>query len=305
MGTYYLKESENLNELKQVKIVTDQLDIVFYDQGKHKLIYAKQELDILPKQYEDIKYEDKQLNKVEILGYIDISTKRDKTTSVKADDCVAQIDEKYAVKKKSSGKLVGYLLVTDENGVTYYVGLCKKSFILVPIFIGIALAVLFLLFMFNFRTTPTPTPNNTPKVEDTKPVFKEGDKGTGELDVDDIDFGEQLMFRMRLNCTPMVTDDVMNIRIESPAEENANYGFVVKVYALQKIDGDEIIEEYEEEGKLIYESPQIFANENIGECELDTPLESGVYIGRAVYDVYDLDNNLLGKTAAKLTINVQ
>lgn len=299
MGTYYLKESKNIEELKQIKIVTDPVDVVFNKIGKHKLIYAKQELDILPNPDVD------KSSKIEVLGYIDISTKRDKTISVKADDCIAQIDGKYAVKKKSSGKLVGSLLVTDENGVTYYVGLCKKSFILVPILIGIALAVLFLLFMFNFRTTPIPTPDNTPKVEDTTPVFKEGDKGTGELDVDNIDFGEQLMFRMKLNCTPMVTDNVMNIRIESPAEENANYGFVVKIYALQKINGDETIEEYEGEGKLIYESPQIFANENIGECELDTPLENGVYIGRAVYDVYDLDNNLLGKTAAKLTISVQ
>lgn len=235
----------------------------------------------------------------EVFGYVTVSEKPDKTEKVKLEDVKSTIDNKVAIRKNiGNERIVGYTYLNDDTLVALVEKKVNLLIIIIPlliIFLGIG------LISFNYI-------NNKPETEQTdddKPVFKDGEKGSGEIGKEAINFGDQPMFRMKLNCTPTVENGMMNIRIESPAEENADYGFVVKVTVLKEIDTDgNVIKDMSDEPVQIYESPLIFANENIEYCELDEVVKSGKYIGRATYDVYDMEQNFIGQTAAMVMINV-
>lgn len=235
----------------------------------------------------------------EVFGYVTVTSKENKTEKVKLEDVKSTIENKVAVKRnKGNQKIVGYTWLNEQTLVALVEDKVNLLIIILPLlilFLGVG------IFMYS-SVSNNPS---TEQTEDDKPVFKDGEKGTGEIGKEAIDFGSQPMFRMKLNCTPTVENGMMNIRIESPAEENADYGFVVKVYALQEVDAEgNVVKDMSDEPVQIYESPLIFANENIEYCELDEMIGNGTYIGRATYDVYDLEQNFIGQTAAKLMIKV-
>lgn len=319
MKTLYLKESKKLDNIQTVKLVdtigertqekikNNQYDCEI-DRETGKLVkdpVAEDYVEFKGTKYEIIKTEQlKEKTNEDVYGYIEISDKVNQKSKVKLEDVRASVGKVVAVQsKKKAGKIIGYVEARDNEGKTIYIGLYKANLDIKPILIAIA-AIIAVVFIGSLFMNDLPVRDFIDRGE-FETEFKDGDKGTGELGTDEFDFGDQPVFRIKLNCTPTVIDDKMNIRIESPEKENKNYGFVVKVYALQKIDeAGNIIETYEDNSKMIYESPIVYANENIEECILDNTLEDGTYIGRAVYEIYDLDKNFIGQTAARLEITV-
>lgn len=253
------------------------------------------------KAYEVLKRLPNNKKKPTVIGYVKAFKNEDKPTKIKENKVVYMIDNEVAVREKKLPfeKVIGYIKVDEETyDSEMYIAVVQNRFLIIPIILLMILLISVLCLKSCTITEPV-VEDNKPKQEIT---FKDGDKGSGELDTEKTEFGEQQTFRMKLNCTPTVENNEMNIRIESPAEENGNYGFVVKVYLIQKIDGEEVIEDFSEEPLQVYESPIIYGNENIEKCQLDTEVEHGNYIARAMYDIYDLDKNFIGQTACRLDI---
>ncbi|MBQ8044376.1 MAG: hypothetical protein IJ272_09595 [Clostridia bacterium] len=294
MCTLYLKESKDLDSLQEIILYFEASNRT--DENEQVVIFNTIEYKV----YDTEAIEEKD-NK--IYGYVEISDKPDKKCKVKLKNIKASIGKQVAVQKDDKDrKIVGYIKAIDTEGNIVYLGLMEKGIVLLPIIIcGIVILLLCGLGLTQCGGLEV----GTPTVQE-KPVFKEGNKGTGEIENEAVEFGEQPTFRMILNCTPTVENGEMNLRIESPAEDNKDLGFVVKVYLLQKMDSEktEVLEEYGNNPVQVYESPIVYANENIENCPLDVELESGVYAARAVYDIYDMESNLLGQTATRLEIRV-
>lgn len=285
MKELHFKESDKLDSL--VKIELKEFEVS--EDTDTCIVYNKQSFKVLEEKPEG----------TEIYGYVSVVYKEDKTERIKLEDVKSTIENRVAIRKsKGNERIVGYTYLNDNTLVALVEKKANLLVFMIPllvIFLGIGL----------FMLSNSSNKNEVKQTEDEKPVFKDGEKGTGEIGKETIDFGEQPLFRMKLNCTPTVENGSMNIRIESPAEENADYGFVVKVYTLQEADVEgNVLEGMSDEPVQIYESPLIFANENIEYCELDQMIKSGTYIGRATYDVYDLEQNFIGQTAVKLMIKV-
>ena len=129
-------------------------------------------------------------------------------------------------------------------------------------------------------------------------------KGTGEFQKKEVVYEEGPTFRMKLNCTPVIEDERINIRLESPEGDNEIFAFVTEVYITEKKNEDDTVTVYENP-KLIYTSPVLYEGENIEYGTLEEEVEQGYYSGRALYYVYDLNGNFVFNTAAKLTINAR
>ncbi len=285
MKGLYFKESDKLDSLVKIELKEFEMS----EDTDTCIVYNRQFFEVLEEKPEG----------AEIYGYVSVVYKEDKTERINLEDVKSTIENKVAIRKnKGNERIVGYTYLNDDTLVALVEKKANLLVFIIPlliIFLGIGL----------FMLSNISNINEGKQTEDEKPVFKDGEKGTGEIGKETIDFGEQPLFRMKLNCTPTVENGSMNIRIESPAEENADYGFVVKVYALQEADVEgNVLKDMSDEPVQIYESPLIFANENIEYCELDQMIKSGTYIGRATYDVYDLEQNFIGQTAAKLMIKV-
>lgn len=291
MGTYYLKESNNLDSIQSLKLVENIVredDIsISYDGKEYKV---EKELS----QYKTV------------YGYIEISKKENEKHKVNLKSVKASIDNRIAIEKdKKERKIVGYIIVLDKDEIEQYVALVEeKSMILLLLLLVIGVIS---IGIGAWLIKPVDNTQNVEvSTEKEEVVFKDGEKGTGEIAKGTHEFEKQQTFRMRLNCTPTVENGYMNLRLESPAEDNEGLGFVVKVYLISKLDTEtgEVIEKYNEETDIIYESPIVYANEHIENCPLDKELEQGVYEARAVYNIYDADKNFLGQTATRLSIKV-
>lgn len=287
MNTLYLKESKNLDSIQNIQLIKGSTQLEG-NTNKIKLVYNEDSYEV----------ENELQEGIDVYGYIEVSKKENKKHNVKLEDVRASVDNRIAVEKKQKGrKIVGYIMAETIEDDIVYVALVKDKVAIMPILLLGAAACLLLMCTAYKPTVPVDTKNPTPT-----PSFKTGDKGTGDLGKEKIEFAKQPTFRMKLNCTPVVENGYMNLRLESPAEDNEGLGFVVKVYLLQKVENGEVIENYSEEPVQIYESPIIYANENIENCPLDVLIDSGIYKARAVYDIYDTENNFLGQVASKLDI---
>lgn len=322
MKTLYFRETEELDEklkkieqsserkVESIKLIENESKDVDVRIKQDKKTYEM--IEKIPKKDESTS-ENIDAN---IVGYIKVYKDEDKTEKIKQKEIEYTIDKKVAVinKKKLTEKVIGYVEVekdeslekaiekeqTESNTVERdYIAVVKKRHILIPILIIILLIG---CLMFGMRSCGT---TNDDKVPDTEISFRDGEKGTGDLETDKTEFGSNPTFRMKLNCTPIVENGKINLRLESPAEDNEGLGFVVKVYLLQKVNDDEVLEDYTEDPVQIYESPLVLANENIEESPLDMEVAPGNYVGRAMYDIYDSENNFVGQTACRLNILVK
>lgn len=322
MKTLYFRETEELDEklqkieqsserkVESIKLIENESKDVDIRIKQDKKTYEM--IEKIPKKDESTS-ENIDAN---IVGYIKVYKDEDKTEKIKQKEIEYTLDKKVAVrsKKKLTEKVIGYVEVekdeslekaiekeqTESNTVEKdYIAVVKKRNILIPILIII---ILIGCLLFGMRSCGTA---NDDKVPDTEVSFRDGEKGTGDLETDKTEFGSNPTFRMKLNCTPIVENGKINLRLESPAEDNEGLGFVVKVYLLQKVNDDEVIDDYTEDPVQIYESPLVLANENIEESPLDMEVAPGNYVGRAMYDIYDSENNFVGQTACRLNILVK
>ena len=214
------------------------------------------------------------------------------------------INEKVPVLKKSKHfhKIIGYVKVLGEND--YFIACIKKSF--VPLFLILLLALGITVYsveyygkLFDKKIKQTEEPSE----EQIKPGNDE--KGTGELGKEAPVFSKSPTFRLKLNCTPTIENGKINIRLESPAEDNKGFSFITEVYILGEIDDyGELIKEYETPN-CIYISPYIYANENVENGTLTKEVEAGRYLGRALYKICDEEGNFLTQTACKLIIKAK
>lgn len=290
MNQLYLKKSTQLEEMSSVKLLETE---TVNENEKEKFIVYNEKRYIIQEKLSD---------KSVILGYAIVSKKENKQFKVKTDEIKTTINNEIAILKETGNKkVIGYIRVEKEDT---YIGLIEekkpKMFIFLPF-------IIFSLITFVVAGSLINNKNND-KLENQTTVQSEedtsDDKGNGQLGVSKAEFGEQQMFRLKINCTPTLENGKMNIRIESPAEENKNLAFKVKVYVLEKVDSEgKVVETYE--NNLIYTSPMVYANENIENCTVKTEIETGKYVGRAVYEIYDLEGNAIGQTACRLNITVK
>lgn len=295
MGTYYLKESKNLDSIQNLKLVENIIKeddmAISYDGKEYKV---EKELS----QYKTV------------YGYVEISKKENEKHKVNLKNVKASFDNRIAIEKeRKERKIIGYLIILDKDGIEQYVALVEEKQIillwLILLLIGIV-SISIGVWIIKPVDNTEQVVVSTEKEDEEEVVFKDGEKGTGEIAKGTHEFQEQQTFRMRLNCTPTVENGYMNLRLESPAEDNEGLGFVVKVYLISKVDEESgaIIEKYDEDTDIIYESPIVYANEHIENCPLDTEIEQGMYEARAVYNIYDTDKNFVGQTATRLSIKV-
>lgn len=318
MKNIFFKESDKLDKMKEViKFHKDAIipedrikEMEENDEDVKVIRYPKDPdnendyitLEVVEKLPEDSK----------ILGYARISDKENKKIKAKINDLACSVAYRIAVneKKKLLERVVGYVKVDtiflenyDTEGKDVYVALTK--FFVVPIIIIIGMVGLVGTvgyIEYQEAIKPIEIEKQDPDVS-----FKDGDKNSGEIEDEAHEFGQAVSFRMKLNCTPGVEiidgKQHINLRLESPKKDNEGLGFITKVYLLQKVDNEgNVIEDYSADPIEIYESPQVFADENIEYCPLDKYIESGTYVGRALYYVFDEDLNMLGQTASRLRI---
>ena len=291
MNQLYLKKTKDLEEMSSVNLLENNID---NSNGKNRVLVFNEKEYVI---------EDKLSDDSVILGYAVVSNKENKKLKVKANKIKTTINNEIAILKETEGKkVIGYVRVEKDNT---YIGLIEEKqsvlFIILPLFIGLLIGVLVIGL-----TTPDRNCEKDPEKQTTTSIESGTDeKGTGELDSVKTEFMEQRSFRMRLNTTPTITNGKMNLRLESPQEENRDYGFIVKVYITGKLDSKGNVIETYEEMVHIYTSPMIYANENVMNCTVNKELELGHYVGKAVYEIYDLNNVLLGKVASKLSITVE
>ena len=290
MNQLYLKKTKDLEEMSSVNLLENNID---NSNGKNRVLVFNEKEYVI---------EDKLSDDSVILGYAVVSNKANKKLKVKADKIKTTIENEIAILKETEGKkVIGYIRVEKDNT---YIGLIEEKqsvlFIILPLFIGLLIGVLVIGL-----TTPDRNCEKDPEKQTTSIESGTDEKGTGELDSVKTEFMEQRSFRMRLNTTPTITNGKMNLRLESPQEENRDYGFIVKVYITGKLDSKGNVIETYEEMVHIYTSPMIYANENVMNCTVNKELAIGHYVGKAVYEIYDLNNALLGKVASKLSITVE
>lgn len=293
MKQYHLKQSDSLPEMKQFNL--DKKHLVIEDtediKGKNLIVL------------EDTKYElDKELptnsKKVNtILGYIESGKREKQQININGKDklIVGNIDSKYPIlqNKKKGQKIVGYIKVEDMD---YYIAITvrSKKVLIIPI---IFCMIVYLALNIN----------NINPLEPVDPSqFRIGDKGKGEITTNsETKPLETEYFNVNLNVTPTIQNEHMNLRIvnrDIVNDKENKLSCVVKVYLIDTADKDGKELGEIEEPILIYESPLINPSESIENCELDSLVEPGRYVARAVYDIYDSNFYLVGQTAAKLDI---
>ena len=291
MNQLYLKKTKDLEEMSSVNLLENNID---NSNSKNRVLVFNEKEYVI---------EDKLSDDSVILGYAVVSNKENKKLKVKVDKIKTTINNEIAILKETEGKkVIGYVRVEKDNT---YIGLIEEKqsvlFIILPLLIGLLIGL-----MVIGLTIPDRNCEKDPEKQTTTSIESGTDeKGTGELDSVKTEFMEQRSFRMRLNTTPTITNGKMNLRLESPQEENRDYGFIVKVYITGKLDSKGNVIETYEEIVHIYTSPMIYANENVMNCTVNKELELGHYAGKAVYEIYDLNNTLLGKVASRLSITVE
>ena len=284
----YFKEQENLNSIREIKLsniedAADQESYVEYAGKKLRIITDEQSESI-------------------IKGYISVSTKEDKYEKQSLENVSNAIDGRVAIhKKKSSNEsIVGYVKINCD---TY--ALVKKSpVVMISLFVIIgALCIGGAIAISNLPKQPV-TEETVSTEEETVSTEEEtviDEKGTGSLDGEKLEYTSE-GFRFKINTSPVLSEGKLNVRIESPEAENAEFVAIYDYYINAKVDvNNNVIEEYDEPIN-IYTSPEIYGNENLEYATVTTPIEEGYYTGVCYCSIYDTNGNFLMTNGAVLRI---
>ena len=281
----FFKKQDNLESIKELVINKHDIpkgtdDYILYSCKKMKILYDNYE-------------------KNEVKGYISVCKNNNKKEKTSIRKINSAINGTVAVRKKKnfSEEIVGYIRINDEiyalvrNNIIFLIGLFLQIIILLLIF-G--------MIVFNIKQT-LPKPSAEPVVKISEPEPEQTEKGTGSLDVEKPEYKSD-GFRFKINTAPVISDGKMNVRIESPLKENEEFVATYKYVISGKIDANyNVIEEYEEP-IVIYESPQVFGNENIEFASIKTELEEGYYTGVCYCSVYDKQGNYLTTNGATIRL---
>lgn len=282
----YFKRQENLDSIREVKLknieeATKYDSYVEYNGKKIKVITDEQSESI-------------------IKGYISVSTEKYKYEKQSLENVSSAIDGKVAIhkKKRSNESIVGFVKINCD---TY--ALVKKSHVAM---IGL------LILIGALCIGGTVAINNLPKqldvevgeiVDVTKEDIITDEKGTGSLDGNEEKVNyESEGFRFKINTSPIINDGKMNVRIESPEAENSEFVAVYSYYINAKIDANRNVIEQYDEPISIYNSPEVYGNENLEYATVNTKLEEGYYAGVCYCSIYDTNGNFLMTNGAVLKI---
>lgn len=277
----YFKEQENLNSIREIKLnnIEDAADQESYVE------YARKKLRIIT---------DKQSEST-IKGYISVSKKEDKYEKQSLENVSSAIDGRVAIHKKkgSNESIVGYVKINCD---TY--ALVKKSPVaMISLFVLIgALCIGGAIAISNLPKQPV-----TEEAVSTEEETVMDEKGTGSLDGEKLEYTSE-GFRFKINTSPVLSEGKLNVRIESPEAENAEFVAIYDYYINAKVDvNNNVIEEYDEPIN-IYKSPEIYGNENLEYATVTTPIEEGYYTGVCYCSIYDTNGNFLMTNGAVLKI---
>lgn len=279
---FYFKEQENLDSIREVRLsnteeAANQESYVAYAGKKLRIITDEQPDNI-------------------IKGYISVSTKEDKYEKQSLENVSSAIDGRIAIHKKkgSNESIVGYVKINCD---TY--ALVKKSpVVIISLFVLIgALCIGGAIAISNLPKQPVI--EETVSTEEAEEVIDE--KGTGSLDGEKLEYTSE-GFRFKINTSPVLSEGKLNVRIESPEAENAEFVAIYDYYINAKVDvNNNVIEEYDEPIN-IYKSPEIYGNENLEYATVTTPIEEGYYTGVCYCSIYDTNGNFLMTNGAVLKI---
>lgn len=280
---FYFKEQENLDSIREIRLsnteeATDQESYVVYDGKKLRIITDEQPENI-------------------IKGYISVSTKEDKYEKQSLENVSSAIDGRVAIHKKkgSNESVVGYVKINCD---TY--AIVKKSPVAIIgliVLIG-ALCIGGAVIISNLPKQPVIEVEET---ESTEVETVTDEKGTGSLDGEKLEYTSE-GFRFKINTSPVLSEGKLNVRIESPEAENAEFVAIYDYYINAKVDvNNNVIEEYDEPIN-IYTSPEIYGNENLEYATVTTELEEGYYTGVCYCSIYDTNGNFLMTNGAVLKI---
>ena len=280
---FYFKEQENLDSIREIRLsnteeATDQESYVVYDGKKLRIITDEQPENI-------------------IKGYISVSTKEDKYEKQSLENVSSAINGRVAIHKKkgSNESVVGYVKINCD---TY--AIVKKSPVAIIgliVLIG-ALCIGGAVIISNLPKQPVIEVEET---ESTEVETVTDEKGTGSLDGEKLEYTSE-GFRFKINTSPVLSEGKLNVRIESPEAENAEFVAIYDYYINAKVDvNNNVIEEYDEPIN-IYTSPEIYGNENLEYATVTTELEEGYYTGVCYCSIYDTNGNFLMTNGAVLKI---
>lgn len=280
---FYFKEQENLDSIREIRLsnteeATAQESYVVYDGKKLRIITDEQPENT-------------------IKGYISVSTKEDKYEKQSLENVSSAIDGRVAIHKKkgSNESVVGYVKINCD---TY--AIVKKSPVAIIgliVLIG-ALCISGAVIISNLPKQPVIEVEET---ESTEVETVTDEKGTGSLDGEKLEYTSE-GFRFKINTSPVLSEGKLNVRIESPEAENAEFVAIYDYYINAKVDvNNNVIEEYDEPIN-IYTSPEIYGNENIEYATVNTELEEGYYTGVCYCSIYDTNGNFLMTNGAVLKI---
>lgn len=281
---FYFKEQENLDSIREVRLSNTEEAA---DQESY-VAYAGKKLRVIT---------DEQLDNI-IKGYISVSTKEDKYEKQSLENVSSAIDGRVAIHKKkgSNESVIGYVKINCD---TY--ALVKKSPVAtigLIILIG-ALCVGGAIVISNLPKQPVIEVEETEIVEEETVV---DEKGTGSLDGEERPTYTSEGFRFKINTSPVLSEGKLNVRIESPEAENAEFVAIYDYYVNAKVDVNyNVIEQYDEPIN-IYTSPEIYGNENLEYATVTTELEEGYYTGVCYCSIYDTNGNFLMTNGAVLKI---
>lgn len=219
----------------------------------------------------------KKNDNLEVVGFLYTSKneKKDKRQLdsfdfIKIDDCA------YVIDKEKKGKIVGYLPVDNTKAIAVC-DVDTYKFIAVILLLMLALMMLFV----GGEKSPgndLPTP---------------GDEiNSGEI-TDTIDVSlDPLYFNVKINMTPVIEKNKMNIRIENSIRNKLD------CYVIISVLNNGIKEN-------IYKSAVIKPNQYLEYATIDTKLKAGNYKGEASYVILNENGNEVGSTAVELMINVR
>lgn len=280
----YFKEQKNIDNIKKIEISTH---VEPESSNSKKESYIK---------YNGMKIrvDKEKVRGARVRGFISVSKKENKKDKQSISNISSAIDGKIAIHKKlkSTEVVIGYIGI---NGGTY--GVVKQGHLaalLIPLALVIAMIIIS-LFIIKPAIIDYEQPTSETEEESTD------EKGKGSLDTEKPTYDKN-GFRLKINTAPRIENGKINVRIESPKEQNEEFVAVYDYYITAKVKANGTIIKQYKEPINIYTSSKVYADENIEYGKTKEDLDEGYYTGVCYCSVYDKDGNFLVTSGAALNL---